>query len=789
MGDLGRASQVLRKSFACDECKRRKVRCTGGDNCNNCVRDAKTCRYSSPSQKLLSLQRRLHESEQLRKDMERAWSIHLPGVDLQAAIRAVREGTPGDQGDSAANRNDPNRRKLSIGADHLTEQPPTNFTEHSNAEDYEFDESQGFDNSIDGMGFLTSDPHKAGYTGPQSGIAALKFLQALPLYLPLNHVHTPSCLDEDETPEASTRETTSRYIDDYFYLYHPAYPILHEGTFRARVSGALAKPRDGSWPLLYNTVVAIGAFVGGSKVTNRDIPFYKEAHRHLTMDVLEKGSLSYVQAIVLMANYLQKRNKPNAGFILIGIGFSMALAIGLHREFGMPNTSPFIMEIRRRVWWTLYVFVSGSQLTLGRPAVSLVGVNIRPPANLDDQDLAVDMEQLPECRTGPTTTSCLIAQVRLAKIANAVQVELLTHHRPTYEKAVKLGKNIEIWRKDLPSYFDADVYLDPRLELPKRILLWRSFHLRVVLNRPFLFEVIATKSLISTSSGPVKSCLDAADECVSSICGFLDTRDSINRGFAWYATYWLITASFVQATCFIYCPTHSLADSWRDSIKRTINCLEKLGSSHEMAIRARNILQKLLEHSHVDHGHELYFGLDQALSPDPTQHSSGLVYPPWVAPLSAVEGQETYNYPAAGLEDSLAWYPQGSSNAELLDAAACFGAHTGEYAAATAATVTVLIASALADDYWQLTIVLFMKYSSILESNGCLQDNHSIELRGRKNELLYAQSKTSVVAKAMARLGDSSDKTNAEDARSSPKLYFWKQDVKPANVDPKRDKK
>lgn len=33
------------------------------------------------------------------------------------------------------------------------------------------------------MGYLTVDPHKAGYTGPQSGVAALKFLQSLPLYL------------------------------------------------------------------------------------------------------------------------------------------------------------------------------------------------------------------------------------------------------------------------------------------------------------------------------------------------------------------------------------------------------------------------------------------------------------------------------------------------------------------------------------------------------------------------------------------------------------------------------
>ncbi|GAB1209133.1 hypothetical protein APSETT445_007899 [Aspergillus pseudonomiae] len=408
---------------------------------------------------------RLQEYEQLRQDMEKAWRTYLPTVDLQEALRTVRESR------QVALVNTSQENKLSTEVEHHTEQLPTNFTEHSNAEDYEFDESQDFDNSIDGMGFLTADPHKAGYTGPQSGIAALKFLQSLPLYLPLNSVNTPSSLDEDDFPAVRSQSTAtvSRYIDDYFALYHPAYPILHEGTFRARISGALAKPRDGSWPLLYNTVLAIGAFVGDSNATKCDIPFYKEARRHLTMDVLEKGSLSYVQAIVIMANYLQKRNKPNAGFILIGIGFSMALAIGLHREFGMPSTSPFTMEIRRRVWWTLFVFVSGAQLTLGRPAVSLVGVNIRLPSNLDDQDIAVDMEHLPECKPGPTITSALIAQVKLAKIANAVQVELLTHHVPRYEKAVKLEESIGNWWKDLPPYFNQDVNLEPHLELPKRV--------------------------------------------------------------------------------------------------------------------------------------------------------------------------------------------------------------------------------------------------------------------------------------------------------------------------------
>lgn len=180
--------------------------------------------------------RRLQESEQLCEDMEKAWRLNFPEVNLQSAIRAAREGR---QGSHEKIEDPPSSRKPSNVVDHLSDQTPTIFTEPSNAEDFEFDESRDFDNSIDGMGFLTTDPRKAGYTGPQSGIAALKFLRSLPLYLPLDHVSTPSCLDEgdslDGIPQATV--TVSHYIDEYFSLYHPAYPILHEGTFRARVSG------------------------------------------------------------------------------------------------------------------------------------------------------------------------------------------------------------------------------------------------------------------------------------------------------------------------------------------------------------------------------------------------------------------------------------------------------------------------------------------------------------------------------------------------------------------------
>lgn len=360
------------------------------------------------------------------------------------------------------------------------------------------------------------------------------------------------------------------------------------------VSGALSKPRDGSWPLLHNIVLAIGAFVGATTETNSDIPFYRKARASLNMDVLERGSLSYVQGLVLMANYLQKRNKPNAGFSLIGIGFSMALAIGLHREFGLPHSSPFTMEIRRRVWWVLFIFVSGAQLTLGRPPVSLVGVNVCLPSNLDDQELAVDMMSLPESQSGPTVTSCLIYQVKLAIIANMVQVELLTDQIPSSSRAAHLDQKITKWRSDLPASFDDKIMLEPWFEVPKRILIWRSLHLRIILHRPIIFQKITAKVELDQTLLPIRACLDGADECVHSICDFVGLGGAASRGLAWYATYWLITASFVQATCYIYNPVHTLAGNWREHLQQAVQCLTKLGQAHGMAFRARDILKRVL---------------------------------------------------------------------------------------------------------------------------------------------------------------------------------------------------
>lgn len=167
--------------------------------------------------------------------MERAWAIHVPNVSIKEALQqlGVKEETI-VQGvlDSPSSPGDASRHEA------LTKQTSKSSPgELSNVEDYEFDESQEFDNSTDGMGFLVVEPGKAGYMGPQSGAAALKFLQSLHLSVPVNSTSALTLDEPDDLDIQASSADIKRYLDDYFSIYHTAYPILHEATFRARVFG------------------------------------------------------------------------------------------------------------------------------------------------------------------------------------------------------------------------------------------------------------------------------------------------------------------------------------------------------------------------------------------------------------------------------------------------------------------------------------------------------------------------------------------------------------------------
>jgi len=245
------------------------------------------------------------------------------------------------------------------------------------------------ENIIDGMGSLTVDDRESGYLGVASGAALLRIMDSTspsrsvprrPAWRPLM---PSSSMFHQPNPN---RHILDSMIDSYFKVYHLSYPIIHEPTFRAQYAEVVPRPNGNSWLVLAYLVAAIGVFTNSTSSENLDLAMFDQAKSLLTIDFLESGNFTLVQALMLSGNYIQKRNKPNTGYNYIGLAVRMAMGLGLHKEFPGWNISPLKMEIRRRVWWTLALFDVGATITFSRPLTwPEIGAEVTLPMNIDDK--------------------------------------------------------------------------------------------------------------------------------------------------------------------------------------------------------------------------------------------------------------------------------------------------------------------------------------------------------------------------------------------------------------------
>lgn len=157
--------------------------------------------------------------------------------------------------------------------------------------------------------------------------------------------------------------------------------------------------------LLY-TIMALGAWCLDNNNTELDDELY-----HLALSfgdaesLFASADLTFVQALILFSNLSQKRNKPNTGSNFLGLATRMALSLGLHRELPEWSISLLQREMRRRVWWGLYMFDSGASTTFGRP-ILLPGeeaMDVRPVLNIDDEvcDIGIQDKVFTNACKGP----------------------------------------------------------------------------------------------------------------------------------------------------------------------------------------------------------------------------------------------------------------------------------------------------------------------------------------------------------------------------------------------------
>lgn len=243
----------------------------------------------------------------------------------------------------------------------------------------------------DGMASLAVSERESGYLGVASGAALLRIFATRPRARSYSTTSRTSGLMRDSrhsllSQPDPTRLIADTMIDAYFGQYHLSYPIIHEATFRAQLQEVIPRPHGDCWLVLAYMVATIGVWTTAKTLENLDAELFAQARSVLSFNILEVGNITLVQALALISNYEQKRNKPNSGYNYSGLALRVAMGLGLHKEFQGWNISPLAMEIRRRTWWSLCVFEVGSTITFSRPHTwPHEGVETLLPLNVDDR--------------------------------------------------------------------------------------------------------------------------------------------------------------------------------------------------------------------------------------------------------------------------------------------------------------------------------------------------------------------------------------------------------------------
>lgn len=161
---------------------------------------------------------------------------------------------------------------------------------------------------------------------------------------------------------------TLALLDAYLQANHWYLSLFHEPSFRARLVTILQT--DGILPsekpllLLLLAVLVIGArFSNHETLHSLDPQFNPQQSRAIWIEavenhifwILQEATLESVACAVLMSIAYLLERKTQLSFTMSGLGSRAAQAMSIHDEATWGHLDPIEVQVRRRVWWSIYM--------------------------------------------------------------------------------------------------------------------------------------------------------------------------------------------------------------------------------------------------------------------------------------------------------------------------------------------------------------------------------------------------------------------------------------------------
>ena len=128
-------------------------------------------------------------------------------------------------------------------------------------------------------------------------------------------------------------------------------------------------------------------------------------------DFLNTTELGTLQALLMFLITVRSNDDSQFAWTLTATAVRLAQSMGLNREASSSGMSPFMVEMRRRLWWQLIVLdLRCSEDRATDPMIVPSLFNTRRPLNINDSDIWPEIEAPPPERVGFTEmTKCTVS--------------------------------------------------------------------------------------------------------------------------------------------------------------------------------------------------------------------------------------------------------------------------------------------------------------------------------------------------------------------------------------------
>ncbi|KAG7907990.1 hypothetical protein KL906_003407 [Ogataea polymorpha] len=384
-------------------------------------------------------------------------------------------------------------------------------------------------------------------------------------------------------------------------------------------------------PLVYSVMACGALFLKSDEQTNgskngeptpENEVFEDEGYRYFIaarklIDITDTRDTYGIQTIVMLIIFLQCSARLSTCYAYIGIALRAALREGLHRKLDYPF-NPIELEIRKRLFWTIYKMDIYVNTMLGLPrTISEDDFDQDMPIELDDENITVDGYRFEKQGDRLSSSGIANAHTRLIfimkkivtklypikprKIENGRRPELMTH-----DIVYQLEIDLQDWMNSLPLELKPGVEPSSQYLKANRLLHISYLHVKIILYRPFIHYLSSDHVNRPKSSNDLK-CIEKAKNCINVARIVVKlAEDMINKnmlsGSYWFSIYTI----FFSVACLVYYvhfappvtssgnfdPEYIAIKKDAESGKRVLDILK---DSSMAARRTYNILNALFE--------------------------------------------------------------------------------------------------------------------------------------------------------------------------------------------------